>query len=170
MTKATPRTPEYHVRRAVRKYTAWAMKDGEVSHLWKDLPLFKTVTWHRDVHATVGEKEVLSQLGALHAKWEAALYETNREDAETAAPEVPTLYGVTASHTVMAFVRYDPPTEAKPVPILGLIAMFDFSKEGHEVWHSLAIAIFITHCRNRMMQLQEYLPGSEQSVETDPDA
>lgn len=84
-------------------------------------------------------------------------------------PEVPTLYGVTASHTVMAFVSYAPSTEDKEVPQLRLIAMFDFGKEGYDVWHALAVAIFITHCRNRMMQLKEVLPQPELPAEDDPD-
>lgn len=68
----------------------------------------------------------------------------------------------------MAFVSYDPLAET---PILRTVAMFDFGQEGYDVWNSLAIAIFIIHCRNRLMELQEWLPEPEEEpTESDPDA
>jgi hypothetical protein len=146
------------------------MKDGEVDYLWPDLPLFKTVTWPKNVHSTVGEREMIQKLGELHDQWYDALRIQEAEGRpNTVVPEVPTLYGVTASHTVMAFVSYAPPREEKEEAQLRLIAMFDFGKEGYDVWHALAIAIFITHCRNRMMQLKDILPEPEHLTEEDPD-
>jgi hypothetical protein len=146
------------------------MKDGEVDYLWPDLPLFKTVTWPKNVHSTVGEREMIQKLSELHDQWYDALRIQEAEGRpNTVVPEVPTLYGVTASHTVMAFVSYAPPREEKEEAQLRLIAMFDFGKEGYDVWHALAIAIFITHCRNRMMQLKDILPEPEHLTEEDPD-
>jgi hypothetical protein len=146
------------------------MKDGEVDHIWPDLPLFKTVTWPKNIHSTVGEREMIQKLGDLHDQWYDALRIQEAEARpNTVVPEVPTLYGVTASHTVMAFVSYAPPREEKEEAQLRLIAMFDFGKEGYDVWHALAIAIFITHCRNRMMQLKDILPEPEHLTEEDPD-
>jgi hypothetical protein len=169
-TKAAKRKPEYHIKRAIQKYAAWAMKDGEVDHLWSQLPLFKTVTWPKTVHSAVGEQKMLQELGDLHDQWYDVLQIQEAEERmDMVVPEVPTLYGVTASHTVMAFVSYAPSTEDKEVPQLRLIAMFDFGKEGYDVWHALAVAIFITHCRNRMMQLKEVLPEPELPAEDDPD-
>lgn len=145
------------------------MKDGEVDEDWSELPLFKTVTWPANVHSSVGERQMIEKLSFLHEQWSDAL--ATQESEENHVPlEVPTLYGITASHTVMAFVSYAPPTEENETPQLRLIAMFDFGKEGYDVWNSLAIAIFVTHCRNRMMQLQEYLPEMAIFSETDPDA
>jgi lactate dehydrogenase-like 2-hydroxyacid dehydrogenase len=146
------------------------MKDGEVDHLWPELPLFKTVTWPLSVHATVGERAMLHKLGDLYDQWYDALrIQEAEERGDVDVPEVPTLYGVTASHTVMAFVSYAPPTEETEQPQLRLIAMFDFGLEGYDVWHALAMAIFVTHCRNRMMQLKEVIPEPELLTETDPD-
>ena len=160
-TRAPRRTPAYHIKRAIQKYTRWAMKDGGVDHIWPELPLFEIVTWGLNVHSSDGEKRMIEKLGNLHARWHKAL------QGQTA--EVPTLHGVTASHTVMAFVSYAPPTEENEQAQLRLIAMFDFGKEGYDVWNSLAIAIFVIHCRNRMMQLKECLPEPELSSEEDPD-
>ncbi|KAH8728822.1 hypothetical protein GQ44DRAFT_824096 [Phaeosphaeriaceae sp. PMI808] len=165
LTKANKRTPAFHIKRAVEKYTAWAMKDGNVQHIWPILPLFKIVTWASHVHSSVGEQEMLQKLGDLHDRWSSTL----KTSDSTSVPEVPTLYGVTASHTIMAFVSYAPPTTENAAPQLRLIAMFDFGKEGYDVWNALAVAIFITHCRNRMMQLAECLPSMERFAAEDPD-
>lgn len=113
---------------------------------------------------------MIEKLGRLHELWHDALQiEQAEQRGDTIVPEVPTLYGITASHSVMAFVSYAPPTETKEQPQLRLIAMFDFAKEGYDVWNSLAMAIFVIHCRNRMMQLTECLSEPEVSAEEDPD-
>lgn len=69
----------------------------------------------------------------------------------------------------MAFVSYLPQSKDIRVPGLRLIAMFDFGKEGFDVWNALAAAIFVVHCRNRIMQLKEWLPEPEIRVKEDPD-
>ncbi|KAF2032692.1 hypothetical protein EK21DRAFT_109759 [Setomelanomma holmii] len=170
LTKSRTRPPHFHIKRSVQKYTHWAMKDGGVDSIWSQLPLFKIVTWSVNVHASVGEREMIQKLGELYDQWYDALdIKAAEERKDSVIPEVPTLYGVTASHTVLAFVSYAPPTEDKGQPQLRLIAMFDFGQEGYDVWNSLAVAIFITHCRNRMMQLRECLPEPEPLLEEDPD-
>ncbi|KNG47061.1 hypothetical protein DDE82_001181 [Stemphylium lycopersici] len=164
------RTPAFQIGKAVMSYTKWAMKDGRVDHIWSRLPLFQTVTFSRHVHPSVGEEKMIEKLGRLHELWHAALQIDEAEQrGDSVVPEVPTLYGITASHSVMAFVSYAPANEEREQPQLRLIAMFDFSKEGYDVWNSLAIAIFVIHCRNRMMQLSECLSDSETSTEEDPD-
>jgi hypothetical protein len=113
---------------------------------------------------------MLEKLGRLHELWHDALQIDEAEQrGDSVVPEVPTLYGITASHSVMAFVSYAPADRERDQPQLRLIAMFDFSKEGYDVWNSLAIAIFVIHCRNRMMQLSECLSEPEVLLEEDPD-
>jgi hypothetical protein len=146
------------------------MKDGRVDHIWPKLPLFRTVTWDGKVHPSVGEKEMIKKLNHLYERWYDALgIQQAEERGDMIIPEVPTLYGVTASNAIMAFVSYAPPTGDKESPQLRLIAMFDYGKGGYDVWHSLAIAIFVTHCRNRMMQLKECLPEPTSVTAEDPD-
>lgn len=168
-TRAQVRTPAFHIKRAVKKYTAWAMKDGGIEHIWPELPLFDIVIWSKKVDVSVGEKRMIEKLGRLHARWHQALQDDSSAERMLSV-DVPTLYGVTASHSVMAFVSYAPPTEETEKAQLRLIAMFDFSKEGYDVWNSLAVAIFVIHCRNRMIQLKECLPEPELSSSEDPDA
>ncbi|USP76023.1 hypothetical protein yc1106_03297 [Curvularia clavata] len=164
------RTPEFHIGKAVKAYMKWAMKDGKVGRLWSQLPLFHTTTFSRLVHPSVSEEKMIEKLGRLHELWHDALQidETERHK-ETIVAEVPTLYGITASHTVVAFVSYAPPTKEGEQPHLRLIAMYDYGKEGYDVWNALSIAIFILHCRNRMMQLRECLSEPEVLSEEDPD-
>lgn len=69
----------------------------------------------------------------------------------------------------MAFVSYLPVSKENRNPGLRLVAMFDFGKDGLDVWNALAAAIFVVHCRNRMMQLKEYLPRPEVLAREDPD-
>lgn len=145
------------------------MKDGAVSSTWRSLPLFETVTVSKDVPSTVLERKTLSKLGLLHDRWQSALANASSRSSPSAALDVPTLYGVSASHTIMAFVSYLPVSKENRNPGLRLVAMFDFGKDGLDVWNALAAAIFVVHCRNRMMQLKEYLPRPEVLAREDPD-
>lgn len=173
MTRAPKRQPQYHVKRALAKYTAWAMKDGSVDALWPTLPLFETVTVGKNVSASVLESRTLDKLGDLHERWQRTLAahatSTSFTSTSSTSLEAPTLYGVSASHSIMAFVSYHAPSKENRIPGLRLIAMFDFGKEGFDVWNALAASIFIIHCRNRMMELKEYLPVPESRTEEDPD-
>ncbi|KAJ4334314.1 hypothetical protein N0V87_006966 [Didymella glomerata] len=173
MTRAPKRRPQYHVKRALAKYTSWAMKDGGVDAHWSTLPLFETVTVSKDVSSSVLETRTLAKLGDLHDRWASTLTSraasTSLASSSSTSLDVPTLYGVSASHTIMAFVSYLPPTKDNRVPGLRLIAMFDFGKEGFDVWNALAAAIFVVHCRNRMLQLKEWLPEPDIRVTEDPD-
>lgn len=149
------------------------MKDGGVHRTWANLPLFETVTVGKNVPSTVLEARTLEKLGDLHERWQSTLATyaaiSTFNSSSSMALEAPTLYGVSASHTIMAFVSYMPKSKENPVPGLRLIAMFDFGKEGFDVWNGLAAAIFVIHCRNRMMELKEYLPESAARPVEDPD-
>jgi hypothetical protein len=148
------------------------MKDGDVTQIWKHLPLFYAVAWHRKASISECEAKLLRKLDRLYSLWHKALrYQSQAEGTDTTVPEVPTLYGVASSHTVVAFVSYAPPTQDHPTSRLRLIASLDFGKEEADVWNSLAIAIFVIHCRNRMAQLKDYLPELPcPVVQEDPDS
>ncbi|KAJ8118741.1 hypothetical protein OPT61_g350 [Boeremia exigua] len=174
ITRAPKRRPQYHVKRALARYTSWAMKDGGVDSIWSTLPLFEIVTVSKNVSSTVLESRTLAKLGDLHERWQHTLASRGTTQSfgssSSTSLEAPTLYGVSASHTIMAFVSYHPPSKENRIPGLRLIAMFDFGKEGFDVWNALAAAIFVVHCRNRMMELKEYLPEPEVHAGEDPDA
>lgn len=174
LTRAPIRTPEYHIRRSVKKYNQWATKDSGVTHIWNNLSLFEIAAYDASVPPDMIEQSMIRKLSKLHGRWNEAFdtYDEHNSGASnhaTAPEETPTLYGVTASHTVMAFVSYVPPTEPNGKASLRTIAFFDFSNEGYDVWNSLAVAIFIVHCRNRMKQLKEFLPEPLVVHPRDPD-
>jgi hypothetical protein len=174
LTNAPVRTPEYHIRRCVKRYNQWATKDSGVNHIWKNLSLFEIVTCNKFTSSQILERKMIRKLRMLHDGWNEAFDTYDKQNSSDpsyipAPEETPALYGVIASHTVMAFVSYVLPTEASGKASLRTVAMFDFSNEGYDVWNSLAIAIFIIHCRNRMKQLKEFLPESVVVQSHDPD-
>jgi hypothetical protein len=172
LTDADLRTPEYHIRGAVRKFHDWAMKDCDLTHTAKDLSLFEIVTCDKYTPSYIAEQKMIRKLGKLLNRWDDAFEvydELNMGSPNYVPEELPTLYGVIASHTVMAFVSYVPLTETVPKASLRTIGIFDYSKDGFDVWNSIAIAIFIIHCRNRMKQLKEFIPEPVAVHSDDPD-
>jgi hypothetical protein len=149
-------------------------EDGGFATTWKNLSLFQIHTCPKTVSPKTLEAKAIRNMGKLAARWRDAFRDRvtqNCRDDKPALeygiiPEIPTLYGVLASHTIMAFVSYD---VLALTPSLRTIAMFDFGEEGYDVWNSFAIAIFVIHCRNRMVELKRFLPYAEAKKEEDPD-
>lgn len=181
LTKAPHRTAEFHIGRAVSVYNKWAIKDGDVHHSW-NLPLFEIVTGTKAVPTMVLQDKMLRKLGKLADRWCDALQihssveggEGSTSSSQDTALEPdfirqpPTLYGLIASHTIMGIVSYDTMDQN---PQLRTVAIFDFSREDYDVWNGMAVAIFVIHCRNRMMELKDDLPQySSSDFSDDPDA
>ncbi|KAF2473894.1 uncharacterized protein BDR25DRAFT_256894 [Lindgomyces ingoldianus] len=173
--KVEIRTAEDHLRRAVRKYNKWAVKDGGLENIWHSLSLFDIVSLSKDTSPAILQEKMLHKLAKLAALWRDAFRArstqpaSESEDLETNcrdSQDLPTLYGIIASHTIMAIVSYD---AMAANPSLRTVAIFDFGQEDYDVWNSLAIAIMVIHCRNRMRELQEFLPEPEAKAESDPD-
>lgn len=168
LTNAPRRTAERHIDQAVTTYNRWAMQDVGMRDIWNNLSLFGVVSCDKNTPSYVAEQRMIRKLYKLHEQWGEA-FQTRGKTGLVAAPETPTLYGVIASHTVMAFVSYVLPSDPNPKGSLRTIAIFDFGQEGYDVWNSLAVAIFVIHCRNRMRQLKEFLPEPVIIHGRDPD-
>ena len=145
------------------------MRDGDLRHTHEGLKLFDTVACDKATPSYVCEQKMIRKLHKLHHQWDAEMLSHDKTGLVAAPEELPTLYGVIASHTVMAFVSYVLPTEPNPKGSLRTIAIFDFGEEGYDVWNSFAIAVFVVHCRNRMRELKEFLPEPVVVHERDPD-
>ncbi|KAF1972185.1 hypothetical protein BU23DRAFT_508954 [Bimuria novae-zelandiae CBS 107.79] len=169
LTNARKRTAERHIIRAVNKYSQWALRDGGLRHTYKKLHVFDTVFCDKSTPSYVAEQKMIRKLHKLRERWNEEFLTHDKTGLVAAPEEVPTLYGVIASHTVMAFVSYVLPTEPNPKGYLRTIAIFDFGEEGYDVWNSFAIAIFVIHCRNRMQELNEFLPEPVVVDHHDPD-
>jgi hypothetical protein len=175
--KAPIRTAENHIRSAVLKYNKWALKDGNIENLWGDISLFDVISCYKKVNSKVAEAKMIRKLEKRANQWREALHLRKLQDESLKGkgrasdmeplPEVNTLYGIVAVHTIMAFVAYDVNATR---PLLRTVAMFDLGQEGYDVWNSLAIAIFVIHCRNRLIQLQDALPEPDPlPTDGDPD-
>lgn len=72
--------------------------------------------------------------------------------------EPPTLYGIMSKRTVFALVAYEP---------LGVLddtrqmAWFHLSKDVHDVWNCIALAVMIIWCRDHMLDMLQALPERE---------
>lgn len=183
--RTTSRQPGQVIHRAINTYVKWALADGKVDSLY-DIPIMAVESAPREVSGKALEVRMLCRLTESAERFRGALRVHNsteesrasgrrpefREPSEEYIHELPTLFGAICSHTMMAFVAYDPTADT---PTLRQIALFDFGQKEYDVWNSLAIAIFVIHCRNKMMELHEFLVDSEMEedatdVESDPDA
>lgn len=167
-----------HIRSAIVKYNRWALRDGNIEHLWRDISLFDVISCNKKVNSKVAEAKMIRKLNKRADQWREALQVRRMQEEQFKGkgraqdvedrPEITTLYGIVAIHTIMAFVAYDINATR---PLLRTVAMFDLGQEGYDVWNSLAIAIFVIHCRNRLIQLKDALPEPEpRNTDTDPDA
>jgi hypothetical protein len=50
------------------------------------------------------------------------------------------------------------------------VAIIDYGQGDYDVWNSLAVAILVIHCRNKMMELKGALSEFSSVAESDPDA
>lgn len=169
LTRARKRTPERHIVQAVKKYSQWAMRDGGMRHIYDDIKLFEMVACDKATPSYICEQKMINKLHRLHARWDEEMLSHDKTGLVAAPEELPTLYGVIASHTIMAFVSYVLPTEPNPKGSLRTIAIFDLGEEDYDVWNSFAIAIFVIHCRNRLQELKEFLPEPVVAQQRDPD-
>ncbi|OCK78767.1 hypothetical protein K432DRAFT_427031 [Lepidopterella palustris CBS 459.81] len=183
ISKAPRRTPEEVIRRGISAYIKWATTDGKVDASW-NIPILAIESASKTTHISIIEENMKRKLGNLGAQFRDAFrvrpsverhegkedeYHSEHEltDWGEFSHELPTLYGIVLSHTVMGMVSYDILAET---PSLRTVAMFDFGKDGYDVWNSLAVAILVVHCRNRMMELKGALSELSSTAESDPDA
>lgn len=82
---------------------------------------------------------------------------------------LPTLFGIIVKFTAVGFVTYDSAIPGKEVRNMGV---WNLAKEGQDVWHAFAIAIFMICARNYLLVLQREgeLGGEVVESEDDPDA
>ena len=170
LTRAPRRTAERHILGAVKEYSQWAMRDSAMRNTYDNLHIFDLIACDKNTPSYVAEQRMIRKLHKLHRRWEEAMLDHDATGLVAAPEDLPTLYGVIASHTVMAFVSYVLPTSSNPRGSLRTVAIFDFGgDEGFDVWNSFAIAIFVIHCRNRMQDFKEFLPEPVLIHQRDPD-
>ncbi|KAF2816255.1 uncharacterized protein BDZ99DRAFT_458136 [Mytilinidion resinicola] len=179
ISKAAQRTPEDIIRRGVWSYLKWATTDGKVDGAW-NLPILAFESGPKNMPTAKLHSNMLARLSYMGSQFKDAFrirssVERDEDGAESVEPpseeeftcKLPTLYGVIVSHTVMAFVCYD---ILALWPSLRMVAIFDYGQDDYDVWNSLAVAILVIHCRNKMMELAPMLSTFSSGTESDPDA
>lgn len=138
------------------------------------LPVTVVEAASNTVAPDVIEAAALKKLVALGEKWKEILRD-DEGDGYICPP--PTLFAVICTWRIVGFAAYEIDavnTDGFPVPpFLRTILTFDFSKHGHDVWNSLAIAIFGNHVRDELSIVRD-LAGlgiaDQETASDDPDA
>lgn len=166
--------PEGYMKRATEAYVKWGMADLGL----------RRKTWTSAIAIQIGDKNtdpkdlqdgITSKLENLRSLWQG-------ENSDGPRDDIPQVYGVIISHTIVAFVSYISSTtndvesnEEVRNKKLRTIAMFDFGNSDYDVWNSFAIAILAVHCRNIVAKtlegrkLMDRGVESSESKETEPD-
>jgi len=150
------RTPEQVLRKGILRYMKWSLEDAGLNVAQgPDIPNLAVESGGKDVKGTVLEAGIMNKLSHLETRWHNALLvdivdEDDRVIGNEYLCDPPTMYGIVLTHTVMAFVALVPGQEG-----LKQIATLDYGDARYDVWNALAAAIYIIHCRNRLMELRE---------------
>jgi hypothetical protein len=116
---------------------------------------------------------VTDQLHSLGNQYRALWLDRERcsesDDVQYYVHDLPTLYGVVIKDSVVSFVTYDVAMPGQAVRCLGV---YNFKKEGQDVWHALAVSILFIRARNYLMELEKEgeLGDVIEEDSTDPDA
>ncbi|TKX21880.1 putative DNA binding protein 10 [Elsinoe australis] len=144
--------PEGLAVKAVEKYTSWAGRDaGLVSEEKGGCPGMLVVTsGTKEVDVSLLQRDLAGRMEEREREWRAWL---------GGRGEVPCLYGVVVSHTMVAFVGYEPGEERTVgreeklqaiMQGMSTIGMFDSGVKGLDVWNALAVALLVVHVRDVM--------------------
>ena len=177
--------PETIFKKAIQDYQKWSLVEaGLLKKGW--VPVLAVDSGSQDMSADILLENMVKKLKRLEKSWNAA---SNNQ------VELPPLYGVIVSHTVMAFAAYVPESQdansennglqyndltnkdnVVTTNSLRIIAMFDFGNARYDVWNAFAIAILVVHCRNVLMETVDARKGvlvdvrGRKREESDPDA
>ncbi|KAL9609408.1 MAG: hypothetical protein Q9167_005832 [Letrouitia subvulpina] len=161
-------SPEEPLRRELLAYYKWTIKDAELART-PHIPVVAigTAAEHESVASIVGR--VTDQLHELGRQYNQLFYSHTDEDGvQQFKHELPTLYGIVITYTVVSFVTYDARFPEKQVQSMGT---YDFSQTGGTVWHALAVSIYLIKARNYLVELDEAGFFERKVVyDSDPDA
>lgn len=162
-------TPEKPLYDALNKYYKWTMQDAQLTHK-EHIPLLDItcVKKGESVASLIGRcTDRLHSLGRQYRDMWRIGHEG--DDVQRYSHELPTIFGIVITFSVVGFVTYDARYPGKAVRSMG---NWDFGNEGQDVWHAFAVAIFMICARNYLMGLEEEgLLGPEMESESDdPDA
>ncbi|KAK6436181.1 hypothetical protein LTR95_007625 [Oleoguttula sp. CCFEE 5521] len=151
--------PEIIVLRRVREYLRWAMRDSQLEQRTL-IPLLTVIAKPAGTpHATL-ETITTHRLEKLASRYrEAFLVRASTERSSPCSQAsvqysypTPTLYGIIASHTIVALVAYTPHDATRKITPM---AFFDLTQVDYDVWNALALAIVVCHVRSVLVRIAE---------------
>ena len=161
--------PEKTLRRELLAYYKWSIMDAGLDRI-DHIPVLAigTAAPRESVASVVGR--VTDSLHDLGKQYRAHFFD--RYDPVTGKPvfrkELPTLYGIVITYSVVTFVTYDSRFPGKQVQSMG---SYNFSKLPQDVWHAFAAAIVMVRARDCLIGLmEEEQVGGLLADDTDVDA
>ena len=137
----------------IMKYISWSLADAGLDRkkIAEELVVVEARTGRESPQALQARmRERLDELADKHEKL------IGRSE------DLPALYGILLTHTLMVFIGYDPNiATGNDSQDLRTIATFNFKERDYDVWNSLAIAIVAMHTREQMSKIY----GSEEATE-----
>lgn len=171
--------PEDRIRRAIKKYVHWAMRDADIHDKPGTIPVY-TIRAQKEGESVVSAVSKLNnRLGKLAKRYHDALgmslRSTSPRKVKTAGAQIkqeldtnmritsrrnfPLLVGFVICGPIVAILTLD----TDPLSPKGwgegtgskFISQFDVGERGQDVWTSLALAITIMHIRKTVIQLAD---------------
>lgn len=161
-------TPEEPLRRELLAYHKWTLKDAGL-YRTPHIPVVAigTAVVDESVASVVGRvTEQLHELGRQYRR----LFYSHRDwrGRQHFKRELPTLYGIVITYTVVSFVTYDSRFPGKQVQSMGC---YDYSQKGGTVWLGLAVSLYLIKARNYLIELEDAgFWGRKVVDDSDPDA
>lgn len=150
--------PELRIKKTLEGYIKWANRDADFDTKTA-ISLLAITIGAAETPASVLQENARRRLARLHTLYEEAFHAQHSIEntpSSTSTPlsyQVPQLYAIIASHTVIALVAYRPDLvneeQVKPV------AHFDMKDKDYDVWNALAIAILVCHLRNVQVRIAD---------------
>ncbi|KAL8975874.1 MAG: hypothetical protein Q9177_006969, partial [Variospora cf. flavescens] len=143
------------LRRELLAYYKWSITDANL-HRTEHIPVLAIGTSAplEPVASVVGR--VTDSLHDLGRQYRAHFFSHHLDQKKTQKTPVfkrqlPTLYGVVITQMIVTFVTYDARFPGKPVQSMG---NYDFSNQGQEMWHAMAVAIVMVRARDYLVGLK----------------
>ncbi|KAI9826087.1 MAG: hypothetical protein M1832_000536 [Thelocarpon impressellum] len=188
--RASGKTPEALIKRAMEQYIRWSERDGQYGK--KDfIPLITIAAPPPTAKplppkalADVLEAAISRKLSLLAARHRAALMIPSPSEPGTPAAQTssrastpsettfvrppPTLYGILISRSVVALVTADAARLESPMRTMALL---DFFEAGQDVWNAFAVALLVVGVRDRLRaeDVEGRLGEERREVSEDPD-
>lgn len=166
--------PEKVIRRHLNEYFAWSMRDANLTRT-PHIPILTITISHpgEPIQSVASRcKDRMYDMGRRYREaW--LLEDGSVDDLGLSVPSymhrLPTILGVIVKGAALGFISYDASVPGKAVKNLGV---WDLTKEGQDVWHAFAIAIYMICARDYLLGLKEEGMLEEDVVEEsdDPDA